>query len=296
MLPPTSSTLRLWISRTWETVSAAARTRSRSAPAPRGSTWTTTSIPGSALVERVLHAVGGSVPLADRRTRRDADDDVREVLAPGAPQTEPAKLDGRLESRDRLPRDPRVVLGRPVHENVHVPAREAHGGGDHEPRDEERRDRVARGEAERRRDQPGENGERAGEVATEVERVREERVAAVATRAAQRDHRTRGVDREHERDRCERPPRRLDLELDDPGQPQDREHGDEDADRDEEARLGERREVLRLPVPPRVTAVGRADRDRDARRTSAAQRRGPSPSAPPRRAGRGSSSRARRRA
>ncbi len=49
MLPSTSRTLRLWISRTYDTVSAAARMRSRRTPAlSRGSTWTTTSIPGKA--------------------------------------------------------------------------------------------------------------------------------------------------------------------------------------------------------------------------------------------------------
>ena len=38
----------------------------------------------------------------------------------------------------------------------------------------------------------------------------------------------------------------VDLELDRAGEPRDREAGDDEADRDEKARLGERGEVLRL--------------------------------------------------
>ena len=109
----------------------------------------------------------------------------------------------------------------------------------------------------------GEHRERAGEIASEVERVREQRIAAVEARAAQRDHRARRVDREDERDRRERPPRRLDLELDDAGEPQDRDDRDDDADGDEEAGLGERGEVLRLPVAVRVAAIRGPHRDGD---------------------------------
>ena len=86
---------------------------------------------------------------------------------------------------------------------------------------------------------------------------------AVAPRAAERHSRPRRVDREHERDRRERPPRRVDLELDDACQPQDREHRDEDRDRDEEGRLCESGEVLRLPVSPWVTAICGTNRDGD---------------------------------
>ena len=72
-----SITDRLWISRTRETDIAASRTRSRSAAsAPAGSTWTTTSLPGSACVDGRLDAVGDGMALADggararRRSRR----------------------------------------------------------------------------------------------------------------------------------------------------------------------------------------------------------------------------------
>ncbi len=82
------------------------------------------------------------------------------------------------------------------------------------------------GNAERCRDQTGEHGDRPGEVAAEVERVREQRIAAVEACAAQRDHRSRPVDDEHEPDRRERPPRRLDVELDDARKTQDRRDGD----------------------------------------------------------------------
>ena len=130
---------------------------------------------------------------------------------------------------------------------------------------EERGDRVARGEAERGRDQAGEHGERPGEVAAEVERVGEERVAPVEARAAQRDHRSRRVDHEHEPDRGERPPRRLDLELDHARKSQDRRDGDADADEDEEPGLGERREILCLRRA-RTDGLDRRDEPRPRRR------------------------------
>ncbi len=117
-------------------------------------------------------------------------------------------------------------------------------------------------EAGRRGDQAGENGEGAREVAPEVERVGEERVAAIQPRPAQRHQRPRRVDGEDEPDRRERPPRRIDLELDDAGEPQDRGDGDPEADEDEEPGLGERGEVLGLRVPVRVAAIRRTNRDR----------------------------------
>ena len=76
--------------------------------------------------------------------------------------------------------------GDAVHEHVDVPAREPARRGDDEAGDEERRDRVASREAGRRGDEAGENGEGAGEVAPEVERVGEQRLASVEARPAQR--------------------------------------------------------------------------------------------------------------
>ena len=197
------------------------------------------------------------MPLTDRRAGRDADDDVREVLAARTPEPEPAELDRRVEaaiacrairasssgersmstSTFRLPSRIAAATTRPETKSAAIesPAGEPEGGGD----------------------EAGEHRDRAREVAAEVERVREERVAAVEPRAAQRDHRPRRVDDEHERDRRERPPRRLDLELDDASQAKDRRDGDADADEDQEPGLRERGEVLRLAVSPRMPAVGR---------------------------------------
>ena len=66
--------------------------------------------PRECVVQRLLDTIGGGVTLTDRRARRDADDDVGEVLSPRAAQPEPAELDRRVESRDRPPGDSRVVL------------------------------------------------------------------------------------------------------------------------------------------------------------------------------------------
>ena len=102
-----------------------------------------------------------------------------------------------------------------------------------------------------------------GQIAPEVERVREERIAAIAASGAQGDRRPHGVDRDHEPDRRERPPGRVHLGLDRTGQASDREAGDQDADEDQERGLGERREMLGLPVAPRMSGVRGANRDRD---------------------------------
>ena len=72
-----------------------------------------------------------------------------------------------------------------IHEHVHVPTEQAHGSRDDESRDEERSKRVALVKAERRRREAGEHRERPGEIAPEVQRVREQRVTAVATGGAQ---------------------------------------------------------------------------------------------------------------
>ena len=67
-----------------ETVIAAARTRSRSsASEAAGSTWTTTSLPGSTRCDGVLDAVGGGVALADDGAGRHADHDVGERAPAG---------------------------------------------------------------------------------------------------------------------------------------------------------------------------------------------------------------------
>ena len=153
--------------------------------------------------------------------------------------------------------------GRLVHEHVDVPAEQASSGSDHERRDEQRGDRVARGKAERSRREPAEHGERPGQVAPEVERVREKRIAVIAASSPQGDRRPHGVDGEHEPDRRERPPGRVHLRLDRAGQARDREAADQDADQDQERGFGKRSEVLGFPVAPRMPGVRGANRDRD---------------------------------
>ncbi len=167
------------------------------------------------VAERGFDTIGRGVPLPDRRSRRDTDDDVSEELAPGAPEPETSQLDRRLEGRHRLSRDASGILGRAVHEHVDVPPTEPDGCQNDERGDEERGERVPRGEAERSGNEAGEHRERPGEVAPEVERVRAQRLAVVRPRGPRRNHRPRRVDREDERDRRERPPGRLDLELHD---------------------------------------------------------------------------------
>ena len=210
--------------------------------------------------------------LPDRGTRRDADDDVREVRATRLADPEPPELDGRLELRDRRAGGGLGVLRRLVHEDADVSPNELRRGDDHERGDEERRDGIAPGKAERGRREAGEDGERAREVAAEVECVREQRIAAIAAGGAGRDRRPRGVDRDDERDRGERPPGRVHLELDRARESRDCEAGDDEADHDQEAGLGERGEVLGLPVAEGVPAIGgpHGDGDREERQ----QRRG----------------------
>jgi hypothetical protein len=63
------------------------------------------------IVECLLDPIGGRVALADRGSRRDADDDIGEVLATGPAQSEPAELDGRVERRNCEPSDTCVLVG-----------------------------------------------------------------------------------------------------------------------------------------------------------------------------------------
>ena len=103
MLPSTSSTVRLWISRTCETVERGGEDALANRGLPRLGLDVHDDVdPGQRVMERLLDAIGCRVPLTDRRAGRDADDDVRKVLAAGAPEPQPPELDGRLESRDRL--------------------------------------------------------------------------------------------------------------------------------------------------------------------------------------------------
>ena len=114
-----------------------------------------------------------------------------------------------------------------------------------------------------RGDQPGEHGERAGEVAAEVERVRAQRLAAVAPRRPQRDDRAAEVDREHDPDDGEHPPARVDLALRAPTIRVDGERRDRDADEREHGRLRQCGEVLRLAVAVLVAGIGGPAGDAD---------------------------------
>ena len=59
---------------------------------------------GQRVAQRLLDAVRCSVPLADRRAGRDADDDVGEVRSTGLAHAQPSQLDRRIELGDRPPR------------------------------------------------------------------------------------------------------------------------------------------------------------------------------------------------
>ena len=118
--------------------------------------------------------------------------------------------DRRLDPCDRRTRGLLGVGRGVVHQHVDVAADQPCRRQEHERGDEERRDRVSLGEAGRRGDEAREDGERADEVAAEVERVREQRLAPVAPRRSQRDDRPAEVDRQHEPDDREHPPGRVD--------------------------------------------------------------------------------------
>jgi hypothetical protein len=96
-----------------------------------------------------------------------------------------------------------------------------------------------------------------------VERVRPERLAAVAPRGPERDDGPREVDREHDRDDEEDPPVGVDGVLGDADEARDGERRNRDADEREHGGLAERGEVLGLPVPVLVAAVGRAPGNAD---------------------------------
>ena len=162
-----------------------ARARAAPRPPPRGSTWTTTSAPGHRALDRLLDRVGGGVALLDRRPRRDADDDVGEMAPGGAAHAEPPELDRRLERLDRrgAPPPPAPAGARSMSTSTFWRI-EPRGRREHEHGDEERRERVALRVPGPRGEEADEHGDRAGEVAAEVERVRAERRARVASRAA----------------------------------------------------------------------------------------------------------------
>ena len=155
------------------------------------------------------------------------------------------------------------ICRRAIHEHVDVAPDEPARGRDDEHRDEERGDRVALGEARPGRDEASDHGERREQVGAEVHRIREERRAGVLPGGAVRDEEAREVDRDDQEQHGEDPPRGLDVQLDPAREACDGERCDADRDDHEEARLGERGEVLGLAVPVEVTLVGGLRRKAD---------------------------------
>ncbi len=135
----------------------------------------------------ILDVVCSGVALRDGRAGRDADDDVHEVPSGRLTKTQPMEPNIRHVYADRPTSRLHRVRRSAVHEHVGVTTDEPAGRDHDEDGDEQRCDRVTLRPAERGSRQPSEDGERPGEVAAEVERVREQRRARVAAGSAERD-------------------------------------------------------------------------------------------------------------
>ena len=209
--------------------------------------------------KRTLHGrldpISGRVPLPHGRAGRDTDHDVRERAPAGLAQPEPPEDDGRVEPVDRLPRGVDRTRGGAVHQDIDIAPDEPGRGGDDEDGHEQRGDRVTLGEAGPRRGEPRDDRQRPEQVGAEVDRVGEDRRARVPSCRPVGDDRPRDVDRDHESGCCERPPGGVDVERDPSGESGDGERADDDGDEHEEGGLGERGEVLRLPVAVEVRLV-----------------------------------------
>ena len=101
---------------------AIASTRSRrSSPRLRGSTCTTTSLPGQRALDGRLDQVGRAVALDHGLARRDGHDDVGEVAPGGLAQAQPARARRRRRARrSRARRRLARLRGRAVHQHVGV--------------------------------------------------------------------------------------------------------------------------------------------------------------------------------
>ena len=165
---------------------------------------------------------------------------------------------------ERSDRRARRLLGigrSAIHQDVDVPAHQPRRSDQHEHGDEERRERVAVRMACPHEQQPEEDRHRSGQVAREVERVRGERRAPGALRHPPRHHRAARVDDDHDADRGEHVPVGVHVRGPRAEEPLEGPDADQDARSREERRLGERREMLRLPVPVLVRDVGGPARD-----------------------------------
>ena len=217
---------------------------------------------GHGFLYRPLDGVRRRVPLLDRGAVRNPDDDVGEVAPGRPPHPEPAQLHSGLELLDRRERRLLRRRRRTVHEHVDVPLNHPGGCGEDEHADEERRDRVPLGVAGARGEQPDEDGERAREVAAEMEDVHGERRALVAACRPEGHVRSAHVHGDDDSDDTER--ERVDVHLVPAlDKTEDRARRDDERGDDEDRGLGERAQVLRLAVPVRVADVGRPACDPD---------------------------------
>ena len=218
---------------------------------------------GERVFQLRLDEVRDRVALTDGCAGRNGDHDIGEGATRGLAEAKPGERDGRLDPRNRRACRRLGFRRRPVHQHVDVPTNQPAGGEEHQDGHEERRDRVAAWIAGRRSDEAGEDGERSRKVAAEMNRVRAQGLAAVASRRAERDDGAGEIDREHDRHHGEQPPRCVDRVTRRSRQARDGEHRDGDADERQHGRLRKRSEMLRLPVPVLVPFVGRPTGDAD---------------------------------
>ena len=180
-----------WASLTSGSDSAIASTRSRrSRPRARGSTWTTTSLPGSAASTACSTRSAARWPSTTRLPGGHAHDHVGEVASGRLAQPQPAELDVLAHARRSPARRPRgASAGVRSISTLAFTAISRSGGGQDDRGDDQGGDRVGLAEARAHGQQPGQDGQRAGHVGREVEGVRAQRGAVVAPRRDQRDAR-----------------------------------------------------------------------------------------------------------
>jgi hypothetical protein len=150
-----------------------------------------------------------------------------------------------------------------VHQHVDVALHQSGRRQQDQHCDEECGGRVGTGIPGAHEQQPEQHGQRAEEVAPEVQGARPERRAVVLARGAPAHERPAEIDRDHDRDDGERVPRCLHRRRPRAHEVRDRTPGDEAAGQHEDRSLRQRAEMLGLPVPVLVRDVGRPDGDAD---------------------------------
>ncbi len=137
------------------------------------------------LRQRRLHGaldrVGRRVALADGSAVFDADHDVREHPPRRLSHAQSTQLHRRVKRVDRLARSFLRSGGSPVHQDVDVAPHQPGGGEEDEHGDEECGGGIRPGVAGTHEQQTDEHGDRAGEVAAEMKRVRSKCGARVGT-------------------------------------------------------------------------------------------------------------------